>query len=528
MMTITATTCAHHDTIGGACSRESNTLRYGHHTAHQHACVDNFLDARLRHGLGKRDLVSNINWFMNVPVGADGTLGHRRRDLGARAVRRPARRDGRARADLELPADQQPLQRLRPDAGAARSGTATRVTATEVRRPAPPACPTTADGARCQVLDGGPLTTVQDLPGRVGYWHVGVPPNGPMDDLSHRLVEPRASATPTRAAALELTGAGPTLRFTGPAIDRGRRRDDADDASTADRVAPWTPVAVPAGAVVESAPHDGPGLRATLGVRGGLDAVPVSSAAASTFTLGRFGGHDGRGRSRPATCCRSATDVAGRTRRPRRRAWRPALRHGWAHRRARRPARRARVPDGRRASTPAAHRVGGALQLGPHRRAPGRAQAALGPARRRRGRAAPVEHPRHRLRHRRRRSHGRHARDPRAGRPEPRRLRVPGRGGDRRALEAGPAAPGRPRAPRAVDGRRGRGGAAPAAASGSTAPPPASNRSPGRCGTAARPATRRGRPTPCSRDDAGDRRRGPERHLPPGRRPLPARRVRRR
>ena len=75
MMTITATTCAYHDTIGGACSRESNTLRYGHHTGHQHACVDNFLDEGMRRGLSKRDLVSNINWFMNVPVGEDGTLG---------------------------------------------------------------------------------------------------------------------------------------------------------------------------------------------------------------------------------------------------------------------------------------------------------------------------------------------------------------------------------------------------------------------------------------------------------------------
>lgn len=75
MMTITATSCAYHDTIGGACSRESNTLRYGHHTAHQHACVDNFLDEGGRWGLGKRDLVPNINWFMNVPVGGDGTLG---------------------------------------------------------------------------------------------------------------------------------------------------------------------------------------------------------------------------------------------------------------------------------------------------------------------------------------------------------------------------------------------------------------------------------------------------------------------
>jgi len=75
MAIVTSTTCAFHDTIGGACSRESNTLRYGHHTFHQHACVDNFLDAASRHGLTKRDLVSNINWFMNVPVGADGTLG---------------------------------------------------------------------------------------------------------------------------------------------------------------------------------------------------------------------------------------------------------------------------------------------------------------------------------------------------------------------------------------------------------------------------------------------------------------------
>ena len=75
MATVTESTCAYHDTIGGACSRESNTLRYGHHTRHQHGCVDNFLIGGSHHGLGKRDLVSNINWFMNVPVAADGTLG---------------------------------------------------------------------------------------------------------------------------------------------------------------------------------------------------------------------------------------------------------------------------------------------------------------------------------------------------------------------------------------------------------------------------------------------------------------------
>ena len=75
MATIVADSCGRHDTVGGACSKESNTLRYGHHTAHQHACVENFLAEGSRWGLGKRDLVSNINWFMNVPVEPDGSLG---------------------------------------------------------------------------------------------------------------------------------------------------------------------------------------------------------------------------------------------------------------------------------------------------------------------------------------------------------------------------------------------------------------------------------------------------------------------
>jgi hypothetical protein len=75
MMTIVDDTCGRHDTIAGACSCESNTLRYGHHTRHQHACVENFLAEHLQRGMGKRDMVSNINWFMNVPVEPDGSLG---------------------------------------------------------------------------------------------------------------------------------------------------------------------------------------------------------------------------------------------------------------------------------------------------------------------------------------------------------------------------------------------------------------------------------------------------------------------
>jgi uncharacterized protein len=75
LMTVVADDVGRHDTVGGACSKESNTLRYGHHTKHQHACVENFLREGARWGLGKRDLVSNINWYMNVPVEEDGTLG---------------------------------------------------------------------------------------------------------------------------------------------------------------------------------------------------------------------------------------------------------------------------------------------------------------------------------------------------------------------------------------------------------------------------------------------------------------------
>ena len=75
MMTVLSTAVAYHDTIGGACSCESNTLRYGHHTKAQHACVDNFLTANAREGRGKRDMVSNVNFFMNVPVESDGALG---------------------------------------------------------------------------------------------------------------------------------------------------------------------------------------------------------------------------------------------------------------------------------------------------------------------------------------------------------------------------------------------------------------------------------------------------------------------
>lgn len=74
MMTILKDTCGRHDTSGGACSCESNSVRFGLDKKYQHACVENFLTALAPYGLGKRDMVSNINFFMNVPVSQDGTL----------------------------------------------------------------------------------------------------------------------------------------------------------------------------------------------------------------------------------------------------------------------------------------------------------------------------------------------------------------------------------------------------------------------------------------------------------------------
>jgi urea carboxylase-associated protein 1 len=74
MMTVIADECGKHDTVGGACSMESNSVRYGLHKKHLHACVENYLLELSKYEMNKRDLVSNINFYMNVPVSADGTL----------------------------------------------------------------------------------------------------------------------------------------------------------------------------------------------------------------------------------------------------------------------------------------------------------------------------------------------------------------------------------------------------------------------------------------------------------------------
>ena len=149
---------------------------------------------------------------------------------------------------------------------------------------------------RIDVLEPGALTTVQDWPGRLGYWQVGVPPSGPMDEVSLREAN-LAVGNPEGAAALEITATGPTLRFSHDTlICLGGAVSDAvlnGGGLNGAAVPWWTPVTVPAGAVLAIGAIPGPGLRAYLAVGGGLD-VPKYLGSASTFTLGRFGGHGGR------------------------------------------------------------------------------------------------------------------------------------------------------------------------------------------------------------------------------------------
>jgi urea carboxylase-associated protein 1 len=81
LATIVADTCGRHDTIGGACSQESNVVRYGEHTRHQHACRATFLRQAIEWGKGLEqrpltacDLTHNVNFFMNVPLTPEGGL----------------------------------------------------------------------------------------------------------------------------------------------------------------------------------------------------------------------------------------------------------------------------------------------------------------------------------------------------------------------------------------------------------------------------------------------------------------------
>ncbi|SFE47521.1 urea carboxylase [Nitrosomonas sp. Nm166] len=140
-------------------------------------------------------------------------------------------------------------------------------------------------------LNAGVQTMIQDYPGRIGYWNVGVPPSGPMDNLAFRLAN-RLVNNPEDSAGLEITLAGPTLRFNCDSIIAicGAPIDVSLDSEPLPQ---WQSHAVKAGSLLQFGKVKQAGSRVYLAVHGGFQ-VPDYLGSKSTFTLGQFGGHAGR------------------------------------------------------------------------------------------------------------------------------------------------------------------------------------------------------------------------------------------
>ena len=142
-----------------------------------------------------------------------------------------------------------------------------------------------------EVLEPGIQTTVQDHPGRIGYWHVGMPPSGPMDALAMRLAN-RLVGNAAGAAALEITLTGPTLKFNCDATIAiaGATFDVRLNEQV---LSIWQRHAVKPGDVLIVAGVIGAGARCYLAIAGAIQ-VPDYLGSKATFTLGQVGGHGGR------------------------------------------------------------------------------------------------------------------------------------------------------------------------------------------------------------------------------------------
>lgn len=145
------------------------------------------------------------------------------------------------------------------------------------------------------VISGGTQTTVQDVPGRIGHWDVGIPPSGPFDEYSFRLGN-RLLGNSEDCAGLEITLKGPVLVFqkatqiilTGAETSASLTRDNTTSGIPFNQI-----IEVKQGDQLDCGTVTGAGARAYLLVAGGIQ-CPVYLGSRSTFTLGQFGGHNGR------------------------------------------------------------------------------------------------------------------------------------------------------------------------------------------------------------------------------------------
>ncbi len=141
------------------------------------------------------------------------------------------------------------------------------------------------------VLRPGTQTTVQDYPGRTGYWDIGVPPSGPIDNFSFRYAN-KIVGNSEKASGLEIAIAGPTLRFNCDTVIAlcGAEIDASVDGEV---IKMNEAVFIKAGSTLKLKKVHNEGFRTYLALRGGFD-LPQYLGSCSTFTLGQFGGHAGR------------------------------------------------------------------------------------------------------------------------------------------------------------------------------------------------------------------------------------------
>ncbi len=147
-----------------------------------------------------------------------------------------------------------------------------------------------------EVLEGGAQTTIQDFPGRLGYWEVGVPPSGPMDNLAFQLGNSLLKNN-SDAAGLEITLKGPSLKLhsscefclTGSQLNAFLEKADG----TKLELQMYTSYHANSGDILNSGSVIGPGMRAYILFKNGLNVFPFLGSC-STFTLGQFGGLDGK------------------------------------------------------------------------------------------------------------------------------------------------------------------------------------------------------------------------------------------